>query len=82
MHVHLRWYDKGQPGRPQQLASEADARAAILQQFPAATFSHRVSTTHQPGAMMLSGIDAVVYAYPGAIQPGVDPIADILFPAP
>ena len=82
MHVYLRWYSNGRPGQPQKLASESDAQAAIWQKFSTATFGQRVSTMHQPAAMMLSGIGGIKYAYQGKIQPDTDPVADILFPAP
>src|SRR5205807_1959060 len=83
MHVYFRWYANGQSqGTPQRMESENVARSAVLQRYPTATFSERIKTLHQPAASMLSGIDEMLYAWPGPRTPGVDPIADILFPAP
>jgi len=78
MHVYLRWYENGRPKTgPLLMASESAARAAVLERFPQATFSERKKTIHEPTAM-LSGIDEVVFVWPGPGAPGL--VADILFP--
>jgi hypothetical protein len=83
MHVYLRWYEKGKPqGDPQRMESEEVARAAVLQHFPSAAFSTRIKTALDPNAFMLAGIDEMIYAWPRPHAPGVDAIADILFPLP
>jgi hypothetical protein len=82
MHVFLRWYQNGQPlGAPQKMANENAARSALLSRFPSATFGQRTKTLHQP-SFNLAGIDEVLYAYPGPQAPGVQPVAEILFPPP
>ena len=83
MQVYLRWYEKGKPqGEPQHMESEDAARAAVLQRFPAASFSSRIKAALDPNTFMLEGIDEMVYAWPRAHAPGVDAVADILFPPP
>jgi hypothetical protein len=83
MHVYFRWYTNGQPqGPPQKMPSESAAKSAVQQRYPAATFSPKVKTVHQPTASMIAGVDEVLYAYEGPQTPGLAPIADILFPAP
>jgi hypothetical protein len=82
MHVYLRWYANGQPqGSPQRMADENEARSAVLLRYPTATFGPRRSTLHEPNTMTLTSIDEMCYAYSGPQDPGVQPIADILFPA-
>jgi hypothetical protein len=82
MYVYIRWYENNHPKtQPQRMESEGEAKAAVLARFPAATFSERTETVHQPTGSQLSGIDEMMFAWPGPGQPGVQPIADILFPA-
>ena len=78
MHVYLRWYENGRPKTgPLLMVNESAARAAVLEKFPEATFSERKKTIYEPTAR-LSGIEEVVFALPG--PPGLNAIADILFP--
>jgi hypothetical protein len=83
MHVYLRWYDQGQPtGSPQKMESEDAARAAVLARFPTAPFGPKARTAHQPNSFNLGNIDEVLYAYSDIPAPGVQPVAEILFPPP
>jgi hypothetical protein len=78
MHVYLRWYENGKPKTgPLLMVSESAARAAVLEQFPKATFSERKKAIHEPTAM-LSGIEEVIFVLPGPTE--LKTIADILFP--
>ena len=82
MHVYLRWYENGQPkGYPQRLESENAAQSAVLASYPKATFGPRTKTLHQPN-IDLAEIEEVLYAYSGPQGPGVQPVAQILFPTP
>jgi hypothetical protein len=82
MHVYLRWYANGQPdGSPQRMEDEYVAKEAVLARFPDASFSERVEALYQPHGNV-SGIDSMLYAWPGPRTSGVPPIADILFPEP
>jgi hypothetical protein len=83
MHVYLRWYEQGKPrGEPQLMESEDAARAAVLQRFPAAAFSTRIKTALDPNTFMLEGVEEMMYAWPRPHAPGLDAVADILFPPP
>jgi hypothetical protein len=59
------------------MVSESAARDTVLEKFPKATFSERKKAIYEPTAQ-LSGIEEVIFVLPGT--PGLNAIADILFP--
>jgi hypothetical protein len=77
MHVYLAWYQSNDKlGKPEKMASEAAARAAVIAKYPTVTFRNRRTTRDEPSTFLLTGCDEVMIA-----RRGHQPVAAILYPA-